>query len=105
MDGLRDNLRRARDEGLLTPEEEELLRRETRAQYAVLEGRGIRNGETMWYRIRGDSLHVAFEALDGEILLEDRPVGPERRLAVLGGYLARGSDFRDKLVRSLFQDD
>jgi hypothetical protein len=104
MDGLRDNLRRAREDGLLTPEQEETIRQETQAQYSILEGRGIREGETMWYRIRGDSLHVALEAVDGEILLEDRPVGPERRLAVLGGYLAAGSDFREKLVRSLFTD-
>jgi len=103
MDGLRDNLRMAREQGFLTPEEEATIRRETQAQYAILSGRGIRKGETMWYRIRGDSLHVALESLDGEVLLEDRPVGPERRMAVLGGYLARGSDFREKLVRSLFQ--
>lgn len=105
MDGLRDNLENAREQGLLTADEEATIARETREQYAVLADRGIRKGETMWYRIRGDSLHVAFETLEGEILIEDHPVGPERRMAVLGGYLAPGSDFRDKLVRSLFEGD
>lgn len=105
LDGMRDNLRNARENGYLTQDEESLIARETAAGYATLEGRGIREGETMWYRIRGDTLHVAFVGLDGEILVEDRPVGPERRMAVLGGYLAQGSDFREDLIRSLFQED
>jgi len=105
LDRMRDNLRNAREQGLLSSEEEATITRESREQYAVLDGRGIREGETMWYRIRGDSLHVAFETADGEILVEERPVGPSRRMAVLGGYLAEGSDFREKLVRSLFEGD
>lgn len=105
LDGMRDNLRNARENGYLTEDEEDLIARETTAGYAILEDRGIRQGETMWYRIRGDTLHVAFVGLDGEVLVEDRPVGPERRMAVLGGYLAQGSDFREDLIRSLFQQD
>lgn len=103
LDGLRDNLRNAREQGLLTREDEETIARETVEQYAPLEDRGIREGETMWYRIRGDSLHVAFQTRDGSIPVEQRPVGPERRLSVMAGYLAPGSDFREKLVRSLFR--
>lgn len=103
LDGLRDNLRNARKQGLLTLEEEETIIRESTEQYAPLADRGIREGETMWYRIRGDSLHVAFQTRDGSVPVEERPVGPERRLAVMAGYLAPGSDFREKLVRSLFR--
>ncbi|MEX2530487.1 MAG: hypothetical protein WD960_06915 [Gemmatimonadota bacterium] len=103
LDGLRDNLRNAREEGLLTREEEETIARETAEQYAPLADRGIREGETMWYRIRGDSLHVAFQARDGSVPVEQRPVGPERRLSVMAGYLAPGSEFREKLLRSLFR--
>ncbi len=55
----------------------------------------------MYYRIRGDSLHTVYLASDGETLLDQVDVGPERRLSVLGGYFAPGSDFRDKLVDSL----
>lgn len=105
LGGMRDNLRNARENGYLTEAEETLITRETTAGYAALEDRGIRKDEVMWYRIRGDTLHVAFVALDGEVLVEDRPVGPERRMAVLGGYLGEGSDFREKLIRSLFQPE
>lgn len=103
LGGMRDNLRNARENGYLTPEQERLIAQETTVGYATLEERGIRKDEVMWYRIRGDTLHVALVALDGEVLVEDRPVGPERRMAVLGGYLAPGSDFREDLIRSLFQ--
>lgn len=105
LGGMRDNLRNARENGYLTEAEESLIARETTDGYAVLEGRGIRKDEVMWYRIRGDTLHVAFVALDGKVLVEERPVGPERRMAVLGGYLAEGSDFREDLIRSLFQPE
>lgn len=105
LGGMRDNLRNARESGYLTEDEESLIARETTEGYSVLEDRGIRKDEVMWYRIRGDTLHVAFVALDGEVLVEDWPVGPERRMAVLGGYLAEGSDFREKLIRSLFQPE
>jgi hypothetical protein len=101
LDGLRESVANARERGLISAREEEAILSDTEEQYAPLRDRGIREGEMMWYRISGDTLDVAFQALDGEVLIRSTPVGPERRLAVLGGYLARGSDFREDLVRSL----
>jgi hypothetical protein len=37
--------------------------------------------------------------------LDQVDIGPERRLAVLGSYFAPESDFREGLVRSLFEDN
>ncbi len=105
LGGMRDNLRNARENGYLTTDEERVIARETTDGYAILADRGIRKNEVMWYRLRGDTLHVALVAGDGEVLVEDRPVGPERRMAVLGGYLSEGSDFREDLIRSLFQPE
>lgn len=102
LDGLRDSLERAREAGLITDEEHRTILGDVDVQYEPLAEDGIEEGEIMWYRIRGDSLHVAFQALDGGVPVEERPVGEERRLGVLGGYLAPGSDFREKLIRSLF---
>ena len=105
LGGMRDNLRNARENGYLTTDEERVIARETTDGYAILADRGIRKNEVMWYRLRGDTLHVALVAGDGEVLVEDRPVGPERRMAVLGGDLSEGSDFREDLIRSLFQPE
>jgi hypothetical protein len=57
----------------------------------------------MIYGIRGDTLHTVFRVAEGDILLDQVDVGPQRRLAVLGGYFAPKSDFRESLVRSLFR--
>lgn len=101
LDGLQQSLDGAHRAGILSDTELETVLQSVNTEYSVLAERGIRDGDTMWYRIRGDSLHVAVQAPDGHVLLESRPVGPERRRAVLGGYLAPGSDFREKLVESL----
>ncbi len=102
LDGIRENMEHARDAGFLSSEEVRTLLPEIEAQYEPIRDRGIRDGETMWYRIRGDTLHVAFQALDGSVLIDRRQEGSEHRRAVLGGYLAPGSDFREDLSRSLF---
>lgn len=104
MEGLRRNLGNARDAGFLSSEEYRTIMSDIESQYEPIRGRGIRDGETMWYRVRGDTLHVALQTLDGSVLIDRRPVGPERRRAVLGGYLAPESDFREELIRSLFRD-
>ncbi|HSM08267.1 MAG TPA: hypothetical protein VLA33_04535, partial [Gemmatimonadota bacterium] len=65
------------------------------------EERGIRSGDRMLQRVRGDTLRTVYEGADGEVLLDQVDVGPERRLAVLGGYFAPGSDFRQGLVESV----
>lgn len=101
LESLNDQLRNARERGLLTAAEVEEIEGDTRAQYAPLRDRGIREDDIMWYRIRDDRLHVVVQSADGVVLVEERVEGPERRMAVLAGYFARGSDFRDDLVRSL----
>ena len=102
LDGVRDNLRDARDAGLLTTDEQQRIVAGVATSYQPLRESGIRAGETVWYRIHGDRLQVAFQALDGSLTLDLSFEGSEHRRAILGGYLAPASDFRDGLIRSLF---
>ncbi len=102
LDGIRDNMDHARDAGFLSSVEHRSLLVEIAAQYEPLRDRGIKDGDTTWYRVRGDTLHVVVQALDGSLLIDRQQEGSEHRRAVLGGYLAPGSDFREDLVRSLF---
>ncbi len=102
LDGIRENLETARDAGLLSAEEHRSLLVKIETQYEPIRDRGIRDGDTTWYRIRGDTLHVVIQALDGSVLIDRRQEGSEHRRAVLGGYLAPGSDFQEDLIRSLF---
>jgi hypothetical protein len=102
LDGIRKNLGRAKDAGIVTPEEYEGIVASLPRWYAFLVGRQIRSGDQMIYGIRGDTLHTVFRDAEGDILLDQVDVGPQRRVAVLGGYFAPKSDFRESLVRSLF---
>lgn len=100
----RANLHRAAEAGILTAGDAERIGRALPRWYAFLEDRKIREGDEILYRIRGDTLRSLFRTAEGNVLLDQTDVGPERPLSVLGGYLAPGSDFRDGLLRSLFRD-
>ena len=105
LDGIRDNMRRATRAGIITPSTYRTVSDALPAWYAFLDGRGIREGDRMYYRIRGDSLHTAYVGVEGDTLLDQTDVGPERRLSLLGGYFAPETDFREPLVDSLLGAD
>jgi len=100
LDGLQDSARRARDAGIISDSTYVDIVTSSPGWYSVLEERGIHDGDEMLYRIRGDTLRTVVRGVDGEILLDQTDVGPDRRLSVLGGYLAPGSDFRRGLIES-----
>lgn len=102
LDGVRENLRRAREAGFITAGTYEMVSDGLPRWFAVLEERGIHDGDEIFYRIRDDTLRTVFRGADGRILVDQTDVGPERRLAVLGSYFAPKSDFRKGLIRSLF---
>ena len=102
VDGSLDNVRRAREQGIIRPEDYETVSEGLPRWFAFLEERRIHEGDQIVYRIRGDTLRTQFRAANGEILLDQTDIGPERRLSVLGAYFARKSDFAKRLVKSLF---
>lgn len=102
LDGVRDNLRAAREAGIVTPAEFDDISQSLPQWYVFLNERDIRDGDEMLYRIRGDTLRTTYRTADGTVLLDQTDVGPSRRLSVLGGYFAPGSEFRMGLVASLF---
>ena len=103
LGGVRENLGRAEEAGIVTHEEYETIAASLPRWYAFLEDRRISPGDQMFYRIRGDTLHTVFRTAEGDRLLDQVDVGPERRLSVLGGYFAPKTDFREGLVKSLFR--
>jgi hypothetical protein len=101
LDGIRDNLRQASRAGIVTPAEFRSISADLPRWYAFLAERGIRSGDRMYQRVRADTLRTVYVGAGGDSLLDQVDIGPERRLAVLGGYFAPGSDFRVGLVASL----
>jgi hypothetical protein len=103
VDGIDDNLRRVAEAELIGRSDYEMIRDGLPRWFGFLGERGIRKGDRILYRIRGDTLRTWFIGNPGGVLLDQTDVGPERRLAVLGSYFVRGSDFREGLIRSLFR--
>ena len=105
LDGLRDSARKAWEASLLDEETYRFIEDASSEWYPFLRDRGVRDGDRMTYRIRGDTLHIEYRAPDGEVLMDDTDVGAGRSRSVLAGYFAPGSDFRDGLMEALFRDD
>jgi len=101
LSGIRDGVKVARDAGLIAPAFARTLSDSLPVWYASVRERGVRDGDVMMYRIRGDTLRTVFRTVDGEILVDQVDVGSQPRLSVMGGFFAPGSDFRRSLMSSL----
>jgi hypothetical protein len=101
IDGIREGVEVARREGHVDPSFAEDLSDSLPGWYAPLRWRGVREGDVMMYRIRGDTLRTVFRTVEGGVLVDQTDVGTQPRLAVLGGFFGRGSDFREGLLESL----
>lgn len=100
LDAASDNLRGALEAGLIDRQGFSAVSNGLPVWYAFLKDRRVRAGDEMHYRIRGDTLRTVYLGFDGEVLLDQTDIGPERRLSVLGGYFAPGSEFRRPLIHS-----
>lgn len=100
-EGILRNLRGAVRAGWMSEEEHERIGRVLPEWLGFLEGRGVREGDAMWIRVRGDTVSTVYRDRSGGVLTEWTAVDPLRRRAVLGRYFAPGSDFLDGLLDSL----
>lgn len=105
LEGIRENVAAARKSGLITRAQMESISSSLPGWYGFLEGRGVRSGDRMFQRVRGDTLRTVYVSAGGRRLLDQVDVGPERRLSVLGGYFAPGSAFREQLLGSLLEGE
>lgn len=103
LDGVDDNLRHVSRAGIISRGDYEEILGNLPRWFGFLEERRILKGDQIHYRIHGDSLRTVFRAVSGEILLDQTDAGAVPRLAVLGGYFVQKSEFREKLVKSLFE--
>jgi hypothetical protein len=103
VDGVREDLGHARDAGIIGRSDYEMISANIPRWFSFLEERGIRKGDRILYRIKGDTLRTQYIRVNGELALDQTDLGAERRLAVLGSYLAPKSSFRRGLIGSLFR--
>lgn len=101
VDGIRDGVEVARRAGYVDPSFARSLSDSLPGWYARLRQRGVKEGDVMMYRIRGDTLRTVFRTVEGDLAVDQTDVGTQPRLAVLGGFFGPGSDFRAGLLASL----
>lgn len=101
LNGLAKDLTAARESGAIGQVGFDRIMEDVNVQYRPIEERGFKDGDVMWYGIHGDTLDVVLVSADGEKLIRERAVGPERRRGTLAGFLAPDTHFREGLLKSL----
>lgn len=100
----RESTKLVREAGIIDNPSYEHISNNLPIWYGSLAKRGIREGDEMFYRIRGESLRAVFRGVDGTIYVDLEDKGSLFPLAVLGGYFVEKSKFRKGLLQSLFHD-
>jgi len=100
----RESTKLVRKAGIIDKPSYEHISKNLPIWYASLANRGIREGDEMFYRIRGESLRAVFRGVDGTIYVDQEDKGRLFPLSVLGSYFVEKSKFRKGLLQSLFHD-
>jgi hypothetical protein len=101
VQGVRESLEKAHQWGVI---DRELFRHTSDRLpewFSAIAQRGFRQGDRIVYRTHADRMRTMLVGSDGKVFVDqtDRGSGPRR--ALLGGYFAPGTDFREPLIRSL----
>jgi hypothetical protein len=98
---VRKSLERARRAEMIDEDSYQSISRNLPHWFAFLNEQGIKSGDRLIYRARPTSLRTVFVDRKGLVRLDQTDSGTAPRLALLAGYFAPGSDFRNGLVASL----
>lgn len=102
--GVRENLRKAHQWGVIDRETQRRVSEQLPHWFRTISERGFQEGDRILYRGRPDSLRTVLVGVEGGIFLDQTDSGRGPRRALLGGYFAPGSDFREPLIRSLLPE-
>ena len=100
---VRENLEQARKAGLINADLERQVGQGLPQWFSALKDRGYEKDDRLVYAVGPDSLRTVVVSAGGQVLVDrtDREQGTRR--VVLSSYFAYGSEFREPLLRSLFQ--
>lgn len=100
---VRENLEQAREAGLIGADLERRVGQGLPQAFAALKQRGYLEGDRLVYVVEPDSLRTAVVAAGGQVFVDRLEKDPGTRKVVLASYFAPGSEFREPLLKSLFQ--
>ena len=102
VEGGQANAKRAYDAKLISHAEYVRVRDGLARWFAPLKERGIRKADRFHYRGRSSGLRTVVEDAEGKKQLELSQDGASPLRTMLASYFTPGGDFREPLVRSLF---
>jgi hypothetical protein len=102
MEGVIENLDRAEAAQLITKEIRQRVQERVPVAFAAIKERGYERGDRLLYRVRADSVRMVVVSEKGKIYVDTTDVGKDAPRVVMASYFAPRSDFREPLLRSLF---
>lgn len=102
LEGVAENFDHAEAAGLITPELRRRIEARLPVMFAAVAERGFERGDRLLYRVRPSSLRSVVVNEKGKILVDQADPGKESGRVVMASYFAPNNDFREPLLRSLF---
>jgi hypothetical protein len=101
LQGVRESLQKARDSGLIQEETFQHVSSSLPEWFRPMVERGWATGDRIIYRGYPDRMHTLVVTAAGDVVVDHTDEGSTPRRAMLAGYFAPGTDFREPLIESL----
>ena len=102
MEGVIENLDRAESAKLITKEVRQRVQARVPVVFAAIKERGYERGDRLLYRVRAGSLRMVVASEKGKIYGDTTDGDKDGPRVVMASYFAPKTDFREPLLRSLF---
>jgi hypothetical protein len=102
LDGVGENLDRAEAAKLITPDIKRRVKARLPVTFAAIKERGYERGDRLLYRLRPGSVRMVVVSEKGKLHVDHIDAERDAPRVVMASYFAPGGDFREPLLRSLF---
>jgi hypothetical protein len=104
VQAVRESLRKGWQAGLIQEETYRHISNNLPQWFHAIAGRGFKTGDQILYRAYPDKMRTGLVSARGEVLVDQTDPGSSPKRALLSGYFAPGTDFREPLIRSLLDN-
>lgn len=103
LEGVVENLDRAEAAKLITKEVRQRVLDRVHVLFAAMKQRGYEPGDRLSYRVRASSVRMVVASEKGKLYVDEVDTFKDSPRVVMASYFAPGGDFREPLLRSLFE--
>lgn len=103
LENTRRNIEGGVEVGVITEAEFERLWAQYVEDFASMNDRGVKEGDTIYYRIDAGRVQTVYYDAAGNILVHVDRDGDERVRSTRGAFFGRESEFQEDLIRSLYR--